>query len=278
LIEKPISEMPDALLAHASQRTGWYSTTLIKVSPPNDPLEEVIQAGSGTLVRLGEVFGVLTAHHVAELFDGSWHLGLVLRPETHRHAIMPELFDVVPIARGEFDSEGPDISFIRIYPPHVGVIRAYKSFYNLEAYRNAMLSNPPAPETGAWFIWGVPSEKTSWDEPEGGFQGVIFFQGDCGATAVDKQFSVGEFDYLDMAVEYTQTADIVRSFKGYSGGGIWHALLAQDADGGIDDYEYILSGVTFYQSAIEDNFRTIRGHGPNSIYDIAYEAIRSKYA
>ncbi len=277
MIEKPISEMPDSLLAHAAQRTGWYSTTVIKVNPPDVPPEEVIQAGSGTFVRIGEVFGILTAHHVAELFDGSWHLGIVLTTEAHRHAIMPELFDVMHIARGDIDSDGPDISFIRIYPPHIGVIRAHKTFYNLEAYRKAMLTEPPPTETGAWFMWGVPSEKSSWDEPEGGFEGVAFFLSICGATAVEQEFSRGEFDYLDMAVEYTPSSDVVRDFRGYSGGGIWHALLAQGADGGIDDYEYILSGVTFYQSAIEDDFRTIRCHGPNSIYNVAYDAIRSKY-
>lgn len=270
--------MPDALLAHASQRTGWYSTTLMKVRPPTDPPEDVIQAGSGTFVRIGDVFGVLTAHHVAELFDGSWHLGIVLTPEVHRHAIMPELFDVIHIARGKIDSEGPDISFIRIYPPHIGVIQAYKSFYSLDAFRQSMLENPPPTRTGAWFIWGVPSEKSSWDLPEGGFDAVAFFHSICGATAVEAEFSNGEFDYLDMAVEYTPNGNVVRDFRGFSGGGIWHALLAEAVDGGIDDYEYILSGVTFYQSAIENDFRIIRCHGPNSIYDKAYEAIQSKYA
>ncbi len=278
MIEKPISEMPDSLLAHASQRIGWYSTILLKVRPPTDPPEQVIQAGSGTFVRLGDVFGILTAHHVAELFDGSWHLGLLLTEEAHRHAIMPQLFDVVPIARGAVGAEGPDISFIRIYDPHIGVIRAHKSFYNLEAFRQPMLENPPPTETGAWFMWGVPEEKSSWDEPQGGFEGVAFFHSICGATAVEQEFVREDFDYLDMAVEYTPTADVIRDFRGYSGGGMWHALLAEAADGGIDDYEYILSGVTFYQSAIEDDFRTIRCHGPNSIYDIAYEAIQSKYA
>lgn len=228
--------MPDSLLAHAAQRTGWYSTTVIKVSPPDDPLEEVIQAGSGTFVRVGDVFGILTAHHVAELFDGSWHLGVVLTTEAHRHAIMPELFEVFHIARGDIDSDGPDISFIRIFDPHVGVIRAHKTFYNLEAYRKTMQENKPPTETGAWFIWGVPSEKSFWDEAERGFEGVASFHSVCGATAVESEFHRGEFDYLDMAVEYTATFDLVRSYKGYSGGGIWHALLAEGENGEIDDY------------------------------------------
>jgi hypothetical protein len=275
LIEKPISEMPDALLVRASQRTGWYSTTVIKVSPPTEPPEEVIQAGSGTFVRIGDVFGILTAHHVAELYDGSWHLGLVLTTEVHRYAIAPELFDVITIARGNVASEGPDLAFIRIYPPHIGTIRAYKSFYNLEAYREAILTNPPPTETGAWFMWGVPKEISSWEGPEGGFDGVAFFQSICGATAVENEFVHESFDYLDMAVEYTPTGDAVRDFRGYSGGGIWHALLAATADGGIDDYDYIYSGVTFYQSAIKDNFRTIRCHGPKSIYNTAIETIQS---
>lgn len=275
MTEFPISEMPDALLAHASQRTGWYSTTLIKVRPPTHPPEEAIQAGSGTFVRIGEIFGVLTAHHVAELFDGSWHLGIVLVPEVHRHSIRPELLDVVHIARGEEGADGPDLSFIRIYPPHIGTIRAYKSFYDLNAFRQSLLKNPPPSSTGAWFIWGVPKEKTSWEQPEGGFDAVTSFYSICGATAVENEFKREGFDYVDVAVEYTGASEVVRDYRGYSGGGLWHALLAEAADGGIDDYEYILSGVTFYQSAIENDFRTIRCHGLQSIYSNAYEAIQA---
>jgi hypothetical protein len=141
--------MQDALLRHAAQRTGWYSTVLIKVRDPGTPREEARQAGSGTFARTGEVFGVLTAHHVAELFEGGWHLGLVLLPELHTRAARLDYFDIVHIASGPVEYESPDLSFLRIHHPCVGTIRAYKSFYNLDFYTESVLSDPPPLATGA---------------------------------------------------------------------------------------------------------------------------------
>src|SRR3989304_710490 len=118
----PIGSTPNTLLAHAAERTGWYSTILTKVWSPGPPEEEAKQAGCGTFVRTGEVFGVLTAHHVAELFEGGWHLGLVLVHTVHTHAVRPEYFDIVPIASGPDECVSPDLAFIRIHDPYVGTI------------------------------------------------------------------------------------------------------------------------------------------------------------
>ena len=42
--------MPDALLAHAAERIGWYSTILTRVRLEGPTGEEAEQAGTGTFV------------------------------------------------------------------------------------------------------------------------------------------------------------------------------------------------------------------------------------
>jgi len=274
----PISAMPEALLAHAAQRTGWYSTILTKVRAPGTPQEEAKQAGSGTFVRTGDVFGVMTAHHVAELFEGGFYLGLALVPEVHTHSVRPEYFDIVHIAFGPIECESPDLSFLRIYSPYLGTIKAYKSFYNLDAYRETVLKQPPPLSTGAWFLFGAPAIHTTDEGPEGGFCGVAGYHSMCGAVGVDPEPPVDGFDFLSAVSEYTPLTTTPVDFHGVSGGGLWHALLRAKADGGIDDYDYILSGVALCQSEISAGTRHIRCHGLESIYRAGIDTIRSKCA
>jgi hypothetical protein len=276
--EFPISSMPEELLRHATQRTGWYSTILTKMRHPGTPHEESAQAGCGTFVRTGTIYGVLTANHVAQLFENGWHLGLVLRPETHTFAVRPQYFDIVHIATGPIECVSPDLSFLRIHAPFVGTIQAYKSFYNLDAFETMMLNNPPQISTGAWFLFGAPGIHTTQEEPEGGLEEVFGYHSFCGAVGVDEDDPEEEYDFLSAVVEYTSATTTPVDFHGVSGGGLWHALLRYDSKGGIDDHEYLLSGVAVCQSSVLGAMRTIRCHGRESIYRYAIRRIRDQCA
>lgn len=278
MTDVPISVMPDALLAHAMDRIGWYSTILTRVRLEGPRGEEAEQAGTGTLVRTGRVYGILTAHHVAELFEDGWRLGVVLIPQVHTHSIMPELYEIIHIARGSIDCEGPDLSFLRIHDPHVGTIKAYKSFYDLDAFRGSFLSSPPPPTTGAWFLFGASQVLTTHEPREGGFRNVYGYRSFCGAIGVDELPARGDFDYLNGVIKYAPDTDPPSDFRGVSGGGLWHALLSDGVDGGIDDHEYFLAGLAFWQSDIISDTRTILCHGPQSIYKVALASIKSRCA
>jgi len=278
MAEMPIGDIPTALLAHAAVRTGWYSTVLTKVWEPGTPQERAEQAGCGTFVRTGDVYGILTAHHVAELFEGGWYLGLLLVETVHTHSVRPDYFDIIHIATGPHECRSPDLSFIRIHKPYIGTINAYKSFYSLDAYEQQLLHSPPEISSGTWFLFGAPAIHTTDEGAEGGFKASRGYHSMCGATGVEPADPVDGYDFLSAVAEYTPVTTTPVDFHGVSGGGLWHTLLHKRPDGTIDDYDYILSGVVLCQSAVVAARRYIRCHGPASIYSQALHAIRLRCA
>jgi hypothetical protein len=112
----------------------------------------------------------------------------------------------------------------------------------------------------------------------GGFREVLGVHSFCGAAGIDIEPPVDGFDFVSVATEYTPATTTPVDFHGVGGGGLWHALLRSDADSGIDDYEYILSGVALCQSSVAGGKRFIRCHAHESVYILAIDAIRSQCA
>ena len=128
---------------------------------------------------------------------------------------------------------------------------------------------------GIWFICGVPDEKTVNEPPIKDFAIIKRFQGFCGAGGVEKEYRVGNYDYLELEVHYNKDSQVPKSFGGVSGGGLWHVPLQKSKEGKITPQEMIFSGVAFYQSSMIGNIRTIKCHGRRSIYKIAYELVKN---
>src|SRR3972149_6597897 len=102
----PISELPEPLLAQITAVLHSFSTALIKIFRNARGREEGNLIGSGTFVSVGNIYGVLTAHHVTELLERNDLLGLILVPEDHRNVIPVEHISMVKIARGPVEAEG----------------------------------------------------------------------------------------------------------------------------------------------------------------------------
>jgi hypothetical protein len=236
-------------------------------------------AGSGTLVQIDGVYGILTAYHVLENLPDTGDVGLILpdrsQPRLHASKLKADMVQKIKIAHGKNAAQGPDIGFLLLSPVEVGWLKAFKSFYNLSLRRERVLTSLHDYRDGIWFLCGFAAEETSEEPAQGGFAKVKVFRGDIGAGGLSSEFSIEDFDYLDFEAGYQGMSQAPESFQGYSGGGLWQAPLIRDKDSELRAKEIILSGVAFYETGRDDNRNFVRCHGRRSVYKQAIERVKS---
>lgn len=231
--------------------------------------------GSGTLVKCGDRFGVLTAYHVIhrgrrlDFSSGSTEsLGFCV--DAYPTALyMPlnclNLIDVgVPVT----ESGGPDLSFIDIPPSeHRGFLLSKKSFWDLGHEREIRLAECIKPN-GAWWLAYHADERTKIETDERG--DLLYFRASIGWSSLRRSYIIDAYDYVETGVDAAnEEKGIPESFGGGSGGGVWKVPLAGKPDGVIQAGKPIFAGVMFYETPE----RTIRCHGPMSIYERVYTTL-----
>lgn len=275
--EAETEAMARNLLARSASELADYSIGFVKLYEGESSIDGEL-GGSGTLVSINGRYAILTADHVLENLPNTGNVGLILPTrygaQLHRVTLNMALAQKVRIARGTVESDGPDIGVLLIPTPIVSTIKASKSFYNLDK-KNPEGSDSLPIDRGFWLLCGMAHEWTRDTSPEHGYQKVKIFRGICGAGIVSSERSVGEFDYLDFETTYDGAYEGPESYGGFSGGGLWQIDVAKTQNGELVIKDKILSGVIFYQSALENNCRTIVCHGRRSVYEEAAEAIRN---
>lgn len=273
MIEVPFSNIPKDLLELISTSLHSYSTVLIKIPKDARAPEDLQQIGSGTLVSIGNLFGILTARHVSrELEEEPCELGLAMFLDEHVYSIPREYLNFVPSPTAKDESKGPDISLI-ILPSNIGTIKSLKSFYDLNFHKQELLTAPPQLDSGAWFLCGTPAEGTKTGKSEKGFRGTTSFYGTCGLTIARREYPSGEYDYIEVGAHYDEKTDTPLTLGGMSGGGLWQVLIRKLENGEFEPTKYLLSGVIFYQSKLENQHRIIKCHGRRSIYKTMYDKV-----
>jgi len=274
------SELPDSFLAETAARIHTHSVALIRVTKDEDGNDKGLYIGSGTLISVNNVFGILTAQHVAGEFTGPCWMGLTIgrQRQSNTFKIQSGYFHVVEIGIPQNEQYGPDLAFIQLATPDIGTIKATKSFHAILPDRKELLTNPPAIDFGVWFMAGAAGERMKAVAWEDGFRESLVFQLDCGLCEVVQEYRKQDHDYLDAAVTYSEQTDPPSTFGGMSGGGLWHVMIAQHPDGSLSAKQIYLAGVIYYQTAVEDRRRSIRCHGRLSIYERAIDEILAKCA
>jgi hypothetical protein len=252
-----------------------YATVLMHFLP-HDP-HSVHQIGSGTFVRIGERFGVLTAYHVLHAVNPAVELGksgnyiLGLMASDRDMVYLPcQYLNEIPIATPLETEFGPDLTFIEIPTmPQLGTLKALKCFWDL----NSAISRRETdviPGERLLVTIGTPAESSSTTVSEmttnismalGGYFG--------GITSEDIQVR-GEFDYVDTEIDYNVGPKLPRDFGGVSGGGLWSVSVSADRNAShLKIEDFFFCGVAFYQSGIERQKRVVRHHFTQSIYEYA---------
>lgn len=274
--EVSIDEIPQAVLEDVRVGIQAYLAPLIVISPsaPKDR-PAVDLAGSGTFVELGGHYYVLTADHVWNKVEteGWEELAIALAAEGRPLSIPRKHVIAHRLGTPPYTEWGPDLALLEVPPHLVGTIKTRKSFLNLAKRRSMLEAAPPRTEKALWTVMGMVAETSEVkSRSESGrvpvnIRGEAFFGVTC--TADTRQ----EYDYLTVYAK-TTLPNVPSTFKGVSGGGLWQiGLTMRKATGEISwALEHHFRGVAFWEQSTPPNQIAIRCHGPQSIFEKAWEA------
>jgi hypothetical protein len=230
--------------------------------------------GSGTLVSAGKSRAILTAHHVLSVLPKQKERLVVLLERTDEpHSLDMKDLRFIEIAKGTNDRVGPDLGAVLLAPNIASAIAAKKVFYNMDVYRQPMLSAPPGVEDGLWVLDGFPDEGTTVILDGDGMGITTRFFGFGGFVVPEPAPDVNGFDYIECPVTADEAVtDFPRSWGGVSGGGLWQVQLKRQ-DGELVMGRRLLRGLPFFEFSVNGQARRVRCHGVRSLYERAYAAI-----
>jgi hypothetical protein len=135
--------------AQFSAAIASFTVGFVKLSV-RDRVEHADCAGSGTLVSIGRVRGVLTAAHVLEHLPDKGEVAIVefLGETIHYRKRVIDMAGAKKIKIGgeACAPDGPDLGFVRLPEESLGWFVGLNSFYNLNKHRNDVVEDkPPAP-------------------------------------------------------------------------------------------------------------------------------------
>lgn len=125
-----LGELPEGVIEAASKDLAEYCVGFVRVEETPRGQDAVL-LGSGTLISIGSVQAVLTAHHVVSILPTIGRLGLILGPTVHNYTVDTHGVTYLKIARGTVDANGPDLGAVVFATAIAGAIAAKKTFYTI---------------------------------------------------------------------------------------------------------------------------------------------------
>jgi hypothetical protein len=182
-----------------------YSVGFVTLSR-RDGFEDAHPAGSGSLVTVGPIHGILTAGHVLTELPDNGSVGLVRFPRTpsaQKLVIEMGHCEKLVISGNQYGPEGPDLGFLNLSPIAGGSLKAVNSFFNLSKRRDSILADS-LPDAGRCFdgLAGVIAEWTMDLPPERGLTRVKRFNALFGVGPAAKPHFANGYDLLDFEVTY----------------------------------------------------------------------------
>jgi hypothetical protein len=243
-------------------------------------VEDARCAGSGTLVTVGSLYGILTAAHVLDNLPKKGQVGLVTHADDpsrfQKQVIAMEHTDSVVMRGTTFDQKGPDLGFLRLPQESVGWITAKNSFYNLNKHRADVLAGNEPTQSHVDAVTGMIHELTT-EEPPGRpkVRRISFTAIFCGAHLAALRYLTNyELHYFELTND--PGFALPQSFGGTSGGSTWRFYVAEKDDE-ITVVDRRLVGVPFFQSLTYNGKREITCHGPKGIYGSFIDAIAERW-
>lgn len=271
-VELPESFMRDVLMRAFSD----YSVALARRIDG-----KYLPCGTGVLVQKGKRLGILTAYHCLHSCSPKVELGskegTVLWLCLNRGnplIVNPDEVVEHPLAKQQADGSGPDLTFIEILSPNsLGWFKAFGSFWSLDRSLSDLLREFGIVGTHIVSI-GYPEFHhhiiKDGDKTRNQIRHIIYYN-------VIQEGDTSErdgWDYLSTTIHYDASPGLPPSFAGLSGGPVWGMEIIHSKK--TDTYSLgksALVGITFFQSAMEDNKRRLRAHFINSIYDRAWTTL-----
>jgi hypothetical protein len=238
-------------------------------------MEDAVPAGSGILVTVGAVAGILTAAHVVKNLPDRGQLALMRFPSNpaliQKQTIDMAMAEKLVIADGYGGPTGPDLGFVRLPMVNVGNLRASNSFLNL-GVRHAVELPAHKGEACVDAVVGVVAEWTKELPPARPSTRMKSFELLFCAGTVTSKYQSGEFDLCTFQPDFEEGKEPPKSYGGVSGGGLWRTYFIPDGSNHV--IENRLVGIAFYEFPSADGPKGIICHGPRSIYERAIGKIK----
>lgn len=208
--------------------------------------------GTGTFVKLGKVYGILTAGHVLAKFGLQETVGLVrfpsIQPSLQNFRLNLDHTKRIVEWNGK-ECDAPDIAVVSI--PEVDgrkLEAAGAIFYNLGIARAFKISDPRHRMGTCYAVVGVVGEWTEEGSASYSKGKKIEIGGLFGSAKNVRPFREGETDLVEIAVSYETGPRIPKSYGGVSGGALWQLHVELDKDLKTVKVNKRLHGVAFRQS------------------------------
>lgn len=261
------------------KETAYYTVGFVTVSADGD-IEEASCAGSGTLVTVGSLHGILTAAHVLEALPKTGQIGLVVEIDDptkyQKQLINMEHTDSVLLCDEPFDQYGRDLAFLRLPQEGIGWLKAQRSFYNLFRPREDVLAIKEPSKSYVDILIGmihaltedVPSEKPKTRKQR--FTAIF-----CGAKLTAMRY-LADYDLYYFEPTGDAGFSLPESFEGTSGGAVWR-FYVEEKNGETPVIDRRIVGVPFFQMRYKDKPVEIVCHGSKSIYGPLIDKIKQKW-
>ena len=120
--------------------------------------------GSGTLIRFGNIVGVLTCAHVLEALVKEDEIGVLCFPvratQIQRLQLSMAMTDSIAIGSAPWGQSGPDLAFLRLPAAIAGDIERVATIANGEFHRQNVIAGDPVRTQKLCAVAGVVDEVT----------------------------------------------------------------------------------------------------------------------
>jgi len=229
------------------------------------------RAGSGVLVYSCGVHGILTCHHVSKPLMEFEKFALSIADHPHSLWVNTAHVEHLVIAEMNKDEkklkDGPDLSFIIIRDVKLlAIIKSKKSFTNLDTQDISIFKNRPLKQI-PWGVVGCPFLNSVYEKQANSL--TVGLRDFAGMAKFRNRKVRKSYDYLQLGMP-SDGKNYPEDFKGLSGGGMWAINLKGPKENptpeNVTHARPVLAGITFFQSLPNKKWRTVTGHGFDSIH------------
>jgi hypothetical protein len=233
--------------------------------------------GSGTLVKYGEVFGVVTCAHVLQQLSRHPKFGISSQTQNSNNSTFPleVLHDETIVFGGNgAGPDGPDLGFLRLSETAKGHLAARSSFLNGDFHSHEAGDGDAQSDHPIDFLVGSVEELNN-KSPHLDGRRVFTVTTVLNAGAVTSISKTDQFDILTFTPNPPYPSlKLPESYEGLSGGGLWRFHFQKSQDDHLEFTEWRFAGVAFYQT---EEPRRIICHGPKSVHKILRDAVMAKW-
>lgn len=237
-------------------------------------------AASGTFVEIASKKGILTASHVIKkILAESPYLALSIQQKRHHFAIPREEVRVIEVPKPDKHAKGPDLAFVLLLlQDKLETIQTHKYFFNLDKWREQVLSESLPTAGGFWIVSGHPDTYCTSEGLPPEHIDVKVFQNKLSIGGIEREYMDKGFDYIEAGVDHASGGGVPEDLGGVSGGGLWQVPVSQLKDGQTKADDPILLGVAFWQTGVSQGKSKVICHGRHSIYGVLYDLVAREYS